>query len=69
MSRAICSMFKGCSGKKVYLHREDAEHGTDLRVYHCPFCGGWHRTTPTWMRHRALRKQKRRIQRRIWTYA
>ena len=67
MSRAICNMFKGCSGKKVFLHREDAEHGTRMRIYHCPFCGGWHRTTPSWMKRKRAMKAVWRIRQKIWT--
>lgn len=37
--------FRTCGAKKKYPTREEAERGNKDKVYRCPFCGEFHRTS------------------------
>ena len=52
-NRTDATRFRGCEQKRKYASREEAQAGWQFNVYHCAFCGNWHRTT---QRNRKKRK-------------
>lgn len=49
---------RSCDGKRRYASRETAVH-PNTTVYHCRFCGGWHRSSAAWTTASVLTRYRR----------
>ena len=67
MSRALHTAFRMCSRKVRYHSAADARRDQPgMRHYHCPYCAGWHASSPAWHKLRAHKRLKKKIQEAIW---